>query len=271
MPQKRDSRTRLLLGAGLCAALLSSTVLGQAPGLPGAALAVAQTGEPSEVAALVLALEETTMSSQMPGKILRIHAGLGDRVKAGAPVVEFDCTEQDAQLAAADAEYRGARQTHLSKMRLQALGAAGELEVTLAAAAAEKARSQVDLRRSQLTYCAVHAPFNGQVARLRVKVAESVPLGHPLVDLVNPSTLKAQIFVPGAWIAWLKPRMELTITIRETGRSYRARVAKVNARVEGVSQQLEVEARFEGSVEGLLPGLVGMAKFRDAPPAAQAR
>ena len=150
-------------------------------------------------------------------------------------------------------------------MRLQALGAAGELEVTLAAAAAEKARSQVDLRKSQLAYCAVQAPFSGQIARLRVKVAESVQLGQPLLDLVNTSTLKVQLFVPGAWVGWLKPRMAFEVRIRETGRSYRARVSKLNARVEGVSQQLEVEGRFEGTVEGLLPGLVGAAVFPDAP------
>jgi RND family efflux transporter MFP subunit len=217
-----------------------------------------------EIAALVQAGEETLLSSQMAGRILRLPYGLGEQVKAGTPLVEFDCTEQQAQLRAAEAEYRGARETHLARLRLQALGAAGELEVTLAAVAAEKLRSQVELRQSQLAYCSVQAPFPGRVARLRVKVAESVPLGHPLVDLVNPSHLKAQMFVPAAWAVWLKPNMPLELRIKETGRNYRARVAKLNARVEGVSQQLEIEARIEGG-SGLLPGMVGAAVFLNRP------
>ena len=45
------------------------------------------------------------------------------------------------------------------------------------------------------------------------------------------------------------------------GRTYRARVTKLNPRVEGVSQQLEVESRFDGNASSLLPGMVGTAAF----------
>lgn len=224
----------------------------------------ASTPEGEEVAAIVHAGEETTLSSQMAGKIRRIAVGLGDNVKAGGRIIEFDCTEQQAQLQAAQAEFRGARETHLSRLRLQALGAAGELEVTLAAASADKARSQVVLRESQIAYCHVDAPFSGKTARLRVKVAESVQPNQPLVDLVNPSSLKAQMFVPAAWIAWLKPNLPIRIRFSEGDRSrtVNARISKLNSRVEGVSQQLEVEARFDAGTTDLLPGMVGTAVFK---------
>jgi len=217
-----------------------------------------------EIAAIVHAGEETTLSSQMAGKVRRITVGLGDQFKSGARLIEFDCSEQQAQLQSAEAEYRGARETHLSRLRLQALGAAGELEVTLAAAGAEKARSQVALRNSQLAYCGVDAPFPGKVARLRIKNAESVPAGHPLIDLVNPASLKVQMFVPAAWTSWLRPNTPLKIRFNEgaNARTVNARITKLNARIEGVSQQLEVEARFEAGSAGLLPGMVGTALFQ---------
>ncbi|MFZ4780027.1 MAG: efflux transporter periplasmic adaptor subunit, partial [Terrimicrobiaceae bacterium] len=85
---------------------------------------------------------------------------MGDAVQAGAVLIEFDCAEQDALMQTAEAEYRGARETHLTKLRLQALGAAGELEVTVAAAAADKAKSQVTFRESQSAFCKVNAPFS---------------------------------------------------------------------------------------------------------------
>lgn len=220
-------------------------------------------GEP-EVAALIVAGEETTLSSQMAGRIRKIGVGLGDQVKKGARLIEFDCSEQQAQLETAQAEFRAARETHLARLRLQALGAAGELEVTVAAAAADKARSQVRLRASQLAYCRVTAPFAGNVARLRVKGSESVNIGQPLVDLVNPASLKAQMFVPASWIAWLRPGAPLIIQVRETGQTFKARVSKINSRVDGVSQQLEVEARIEQGGGRLLPGMVGSAIFEGA-------
>jgi RND family efflux transporter MFP subunit len=212
----------------------------------------------SEIAALILASEETTLSSQMAGRIRKVNVGLGDEVKSGAPLIEFDCGEQRAQLEAAEADYRGARETHVARLKLQALGAAGELEVTVAAAAADKARSQVTLRRSQLAYCSVASPFRGRVARLRVKSSESVQSGQPLVDVVNPSVLKAQVFVPAAWIAWLRPGAPVTISAN--GQPYPARISKLNSRVDGVSQQLELEALIEKG-DGLVPGMIGVATF----------
>ena len=264
--------------AGVALTLFSAGVLAQAgapapkpaaPALvakpaPPEPRGAAVPGDESDVAVLVLAGEETTLSSQMAGKVLKLHAGLGDAVKAGAKLVEFDCAEQQAQQQSAEAEYRGARETHLSRLRLQALGAAGELEVTLAAAAAEKARSQVALRESQTAYCSVLAPFSGKVARMNVKVAESVPAGHPLLDLVNPSSLRGRLFVPAGWAAWIRPGTALEVKFKETGRTHRARVSKLNARVEGVSQQLELEARFEAA-GGLLPGMVATAGFPGRP------
>jgi membrane fusion protein (multidrug efflux system) len=213
-----------------------------------------------EVAALIVAGEETTLSSQMAGRIRTVSVGLGDPVKKGARVIVFDCSEQQAQLDAADAEFRAARETHLARLRLQALGAAGELEVTVAAAAADKARSQVALNKSKLAYCRVDAPFSGNVARLRVKASESVNAGQPLVDLVNPASLKAQMFVPAAWIAWLRTGAPVILQVRDSGLTVPAKVSKINSRVDGVSQQLEIEARIDKGGR-LLPGMVATATF----------
>jgi multidrug efflux pump subunit AcrA (membrane-fusion protein) len=55
--------------------------------------------------------------------------------------------------------------------------------------------------------------------------------------------------------------MAFQVRTEADGRRYRARVSKLNSRVEGVSQALEVEARFEGSTDTLLPGMVGTAIF----------
>jgi RND family efflux transporter MFP subunit len=217
-----------------------------------------------DISVLVVAGEETTLSAQMAGKIKKVSYGLGDIVPANAVLVEFDCAEQEAQLLAAQAEYRGARETHLTKMRLQALGAAGELEVTVAAAAADKAKSQITFRESQMAYCKVAAPFPGRLAKLRVKNAESVAIGQPMVDMLNPSSLKAQLYVPASWIKWLKPGAPFQVRT-DDGRTFRARISKLNSRVEGVSQSLELEGRFEAGAQQLLPGMVGTATFPGRP------
>lgn len=221
--------------------------------------------EQRDISVLVVAGNETTLSSQMAGKIKKIYFGLGDAVPSGALLLEFDCAEQDAQMQTAEAEYRGARETHLTKLRLQALGAAGELEVTVAAATADKAKSQVTFRESQSAFCKVNAPFSGRIAKTRVKIAESVPAGQSMFDIVNPGALKAQLFVPASWAVWIRPGVQFEVKISGDSKSYGARVSKLNSRVEGVSQFLELEGRFEGGAQGLLPGMVGTAIFPTRP------
>jgi multidrug efflux pump subunit AcrA (membrane-fusion protein) len=50
------------------------------------------------------------------------------------------------------------------------------------------------------------------------------------------------------------------LQVRETGDTVQAKISKINSRVDGVSQQLEVEARLEPS-RRLLPGMVATATF----------
>ncbi len=225
----------------------------------------ATTLEERDIATLVTSGQETVLSSQMAGRVKKVNFGLGDTLKAGNLLVEFECESEEAQLSAAQAEYRGARESHLTKMRLQALGAAGELEVTLAAATADKAKSQIDLREAQMAFCKVIAPFPGSIVKLRIKAAESVSVGQPLLEMVNPDSLKAQIFVPASWSRWIRVGTPVVVKANTNGKIYRARIDKLNARVEGVSQSLELEARFDGVPQGLLPGMVGTVTFPGRP------
>ena len=223
--------------------------------------APAKSDAGTELSALITADQEATLSAQMAGKIKKVNHKIGQSFAAGATLIEFDCDESQAKLDALNAEYLGARETHLAKLRLQGLGAAGDLEVTLAAAAGEKAKSQVKQQETQMAFCQIKAPYAGRVVRLKTKQAESVAPNQPLLEIVAVDHLKATINVPSAQAANLKAGSPLTIEIRETGRKYPAKVAGLNARVDGVSQSLEIEVAFTGNTIGLLPGMIGYALF----------
>ena len=224
-----------------------------------AAGAFADEGTP----AIIVAGEEAVLSAQMAGRIEKFNVGLGASCAAGTVLVEFDCAERQAQLDAAKAESLGARETHLAKLRLQGLGAAGELEVTTAAAAAGKAAAQVRLINSQIAYCSVAAPYAGRVAKLRAKSSETVSVGQPLLEIVNVGGLKATMNVPSSFLQWLRPGAPVTFK-SPGGQSYSGKVSRLNARIDGVSQTIEVEALL-GRSRDLIPGMVLDASFPKRP------
>lgn len=252
------SLAMLCMAAGASAQTPAAVAKPAAP----AAKPAAEPGAP--LPALISADSEATLSAQMPGKIRRIRYAIGQAFPAGATLAEFDCAEAQARLDAQQAEYLGARETHLAKLKLQGLGAAGELEVTLAAAAAEKAKSLIRQQQAQMDYCRIVAPYAGRVVRLKAREAENVTVNQPVLEIVAQARRKAVVHVPAAWAGQLQPGQAFKIKVAETGREYAARVTRLNGRVDGVSQSLEVEAAFSGNADSLLPGMIGQALFPDS-------
>jgi membrane fusion protein (multidrug efflux system) len=217
------------------------------------------------VRVLVAAAQEATLFSQGIGRIRDVDAAFGARFKAGATLVSFDCDEQVARLKMAQAELSAARETHSAKLRLQGLQSAGELEVSLAAAAAQKAEAQVNLYRAQQAYCTVKAPFDGRVVKLHVKAYEGVNQNAPLLDIISDGPLKLRLNAPSAWLRWLKNDTPFQVHIDETGKDYAARVTAVNGRVDAVSQSVELEGVIAAPAPDLLPGMSGIAHFAPRP------
>ena len=107
----------------------------------------------------------------------------------------------------------------------------------------------------------VHAPYTGKVVRVRAKAFESVSLGQPLLEIVNLASLRTQLFVPSHWIRWLKPGMPFSVSIDETGQTYRARITKISSRIDASSQTVEITGQFEKIPANVLPGMIGKARF----------
>jgi membrane fusion protein, multidrug efflux system len=218
---------------------------------------------PARVRVLVAADQESILASQMAGRIENVGVQLGAHIRAGQGLLRFVCEEQDAYLKMAKAEFYGAQKTYESKVKSQAMQSVSVLEVEQAAAATEKLKGQVQLYQVQMKLCQINAPFSGRVTKLHVKAFESVNVGQPLMEIINDRKLKAQLNVPSNWLGWMKAGIPFSMQIEETGKKYEVKVARVNGKVDAVSQTVEIEGDVVGNIDGLLPGMSGLANFPD--------
>lgn len=210
---------------------------------------------------LLAPASETTLVSQMAGRILDVNTSLGQGFEVGRVLVRLDCTEQEARLAMSAAEKASADQELEVKLRLQGLQQATEVEVALAASAVEKAQAQSDVYQAQKAYCTIAAPFGGRTVKLLARPFQGVSAGQPVLELVSDGPLKLRLNVPGAWLKWLRRGTAFQVTIDETGRSYNARVSAINARIDPVSQTVELEGSMASRTPDLLAGMSGNAQF----------
>lgn len=208
---------------------------------------------------------ETTLVSQMAGRIEVLNASLGQPVAKGKLLVGIECGEAQSRLRMAEAELAVARDTLTGKTGLQKLNAAGDLEVSTAKAVVDKGKGAVSLARAQVAYCSINAPFTGRIARIYAKQHQGVNAGAPLLDLVSDGPLKLRLNVPSNFLRQLKTGTRFEVTVNETGKTYPAKVTAINARVDAVAQTVELEARIDGTPGELLAGMSGIARFPFTP------
>lgn len=218
--------------------------------------------DPNAIRVLLSPELETTLVAQMAGRITALNASLGAAVAKGKPIVSFDCAESSARTRMAEAEYVSAQETLEAKRRLRTLDAAGDVEVSMAEAAANRGRAAVGVARAQLSQCTVLAPFSGRIVKLHVKPHQGVNAGTPLVEMVSNGPLKLRLNVPSRLLRTLRSGTPFEVDIDETGKTYQAKVTAINGRVDAVAQTIELEARIDGRHDELLAGMSGVARFK---------
>jgi membrane fusion protein, multidrug efflux system len=240
-----------------------------APPAAGAAVNIPASNPSSSASSVVRVLlapdMETLLLAQTVGRITSLNGSLGGRVSRGQLVVGMDCSENTAKLKMSQAELASARETYDSKVRLKGLDAAGEIEVALAAAAVARADGQIEMTKAQIQNCSVYAPFSGRIVKMHVKPFQGVNAGQPLFEVVSEGAPRLRLNVPSKWLKTMKLGTTFQVEIDETGKTYKAAISAINARVDAVAQTVEIEARVTGRFAELLPGMSGSARFSIAP------
>lgn len=235
----------------------------------GSALAQAPAARPAPPKPAALSLEQqdiraqlaprnyTTLAAEIGAKVSRITVKPGQAFKAGQMLVSFDCSLQSAQRARAEAELEGARKTHAVNQRLHELDAVGKLEYATSEQATLKARAELDYANATLAKCRIVAPFSGRVAEQKAREQQFVQAGQPLLEILDDSSLELDFIVPSKWLAWLKVGQAFKVAIDENGQSYPAKVTRLGARIDPVSQSVTVAAVIDGHFSELIAGMSG--------------
>lgn len=224
-----------------------------------------------EARGVLRAGQTAEIGASMTGKLTKVPYKPGQSFNKGALLAQFDCTQQRAEADAIEHALSALSVKHENVKELEALGAAGTLEVSMAAA--DTARAQADLRvaKTRLKHCSVYAPYAGMVKARHVSAYDTPQPGAPLLSIIRSGALEIDLITPSSWMRWMKPGDKFKFEIDETGQVYSAKIIRFGAAVDPVSQTLEVTAKFEKRAAGALPGMSGVARFAPEPAETQTR
>jgi membrane fusion protein (multidrug efflux system) len=222
-----------------------------------------------DIRAQLAPLHYTSLASELGAKIDRIAVQEGERFKSGQTLVSFDCSLQEAQRQRASAALGVAEKVLAANKRLAELNSIGQLELDTSEAEVAKARADITLMNATLRKCSIAAPFGGRVAEQKIREKQFVQPGQPILDIIDDTTLELEFIVPSRWLVWLKRGYAFEVQIDETGATYPAKISRLGARVDPVSQSIKVAAVIDGRFPNLIAGMSGRVQL--APPAVASR
>ena len=217
----------------------------------------------------------TPLAFRVGGKILKIPAKSGLRVKAGDLIARLDSRDYDlqvqqsraqlaqaaAQLKQSKAEYARVRRQYeaniLSKSALD-----GQQAGYMSALASRNASQKgLEMVLQQLAYCALSAPLAGVIASVSVEVHQTVAAGQTVVTLTAGDNMEIQLGLPEALIGSVSLGVPAWVTFDAVpGARLAGRVSEVGVATDA-SGTYPVEVRLLEKDARVRPGMVGEATF----------
>jgi RND family efflux transporter MFP subunit len=229
-------------------------------------MAPAETRDTGEYLGTLTSRQSVNVVPQVAGYVRRIHVSPGQKVEAGAPLLEVDGRQESAALESAQAQRSSAQAAlELAKQtreRTEALYKEGlvsaqELErarsqTETTEAAARAASAQVSQREVQLQYYVVRAPFAGTVGDVLVRLGDYVGAITPLTSVAQADALEVSVAVPSERARSLQPNTPLELLDAQGKVLLTSPLFFVAPQADPRTQLVELKAAFRNTL-GLRP------------------
>jgi RND family efflux transporter MFP subunit len=239
----------------------------QASGTPKAMpvkVLVAQTSpvdETSEYVATIRSRSSTTISPQVDGQVTHIYVKSGDRVSAGALLMQIDPLKQQATVGSQEAtrasklaNLRYAEQQFARVQKLYEAGVVSKQELDQSQSAYDAAKAdlqaldaQVREQHVQLQYFKITAPTDGVVGDIPVHVGDRVTPTTVLTTVDQLKDLEAYIDVPIEKAPDLKIGRLVQIIDSDDNVIADSRISFISPHVNDQTQTILVKASINGS------------------------
>jgi membrane fusion protein, multidrug efflux system len=261
--------TALIVGAlGLVKFKQIQTAVGQAASFqppPEAVTTIAAVEEhwPETLSAIgsVAAVQGVTISADLPGTVDRIGFEAGQAVREGEVLALLDTRQEQAQLAAAEAQRELAR---LSFERMQGLlneNVVSRAEFDRATADQRQSDARVGEIRATIERKTIRAPFSGILGIRHVNLGQYLSAGNALVTLQSLNPIYVNFGVPQQAIAQMRTGRNVRVTVAESaGAGLNGRITAIDSVVDESTRNVQVQATFANANGALRPGMFVQAE-----------
>ena len=186
------------------------------------------------------------LGAPVSARVARVDVATGDRVRAGAWLIELEQAPFAASLRSAEAQLSAAEHAHERAQRLVQDGIMSRRELEQAESELEQARANMVVARRSSELSVLRAPFDGVVTRMDAVLGASVDANQMLVEVADPSALDVVLRVSPTDAARLRAGAQVALSAGEGGRGESLgtlTIAEIAGAVDSSTRAVTVRAR----------------------------
>jgi membrane fusion protein (multidrug efflux system) len=212
------------------------------------------------------AVQGVTVSADLPGTVDRILFDSGQAVTAGQVLAVLDTRQEQAQLAAIEAQRELARLTFDRMQGLLIERVISRAEFDRATAEYRQTDAQVAEIRAVIERKTIRAPFAGLLGIRQVNLGQYVAGGDALVTLQSVNPIYVNFGVPQQAAAQIVAGRTVRVTTDDVaGEEWTGRVTALDSRVDEATRNIQVQATLPNPGGRLRPGMFVQAEIALGP------
>lgn len=181
-----------------------------------------------EISGTVRSKQRATAEAKVFGRILQLHAELGQKVTKDEILAELDAAELQSQLEQAKAVLDQAQRDLARQQQLIANRATSQQELEAATARVKVATASLAEAESRTSHARITAPFDGVISRKLAEVGDLAMPGKPLLEIESPATLRFETDVPESLLNRISPGTPLEVTLPNQTTPIAATVSEIS-------------------------------------------
>lgn len=225
--------------------------------------------------AIVEAVRQSTVSSQISGRIVDLRFDVGDRVQKGEVIARIDeraasqaLAASQAQVRAAEAALSNARAIHERSQQLFAQKFISQAALDKSQADFRSAESQMKAMlagagqaSTERSFATIVAPYGGVVAVRHVQLGEMATPGKPIMTGFDPSTLRVVATVASSQVPAIQAGARARVEIPAANRWVDAKAITVVPTADPRTHSTQVRIELPDDLRGIYPGVFARAHF----------
>jgi len=224
---------------------------------------------------VIEAINQSTLSAQVSGRIEEVNFDVDDRVNAGEVILRIRDNEYRARLqrnraslAEAKANLKDAQQEfirveELIEKKLISKASFDKAKTILTAAEARVAanRALVTESQEQLDNTVIRAPYSGVVVTRHIELGETTYVGQKIMTGYAPEYLRVNVNVPQSLISAVRQHRSARVILLENNISIATENLTIFPYANAENHSFQLRADLDESAQAIFPGMLVKVAF----------